>query len=291
VSPLAARSGPAWTARLVAVTFLWISRTLGSLLVACPLLFAIVSSGMVSGPEHDAPLFQRGALTLLELVRLGAPVLASAFRTSLVLCAVCAVLGLVPLAAALDLLESSEADSFARRLAYGVRVFPGFFALSGITLLAQAALVLASSLLGSALNTGLHGQDERLLSLAPVALFGLAFLACAWLGALQDVARCALVQHDLKSRAALLQALAIFREEPRAVLFGSYPSATGSAFAWLAAAWLMTKIDLASPVTRGIALAFVVHQLAIVFSISLRVRWLSAALTLSARPPRESARD
>ncbi|HTA89397.1 MAG TPA: hypothetical protein VK745_07475 [Polyangiaceae bacterium] len=287
---LGARSGSVWTARLVALTLLWISRTLGSLLVACPLLFAISGTGVVNGPEYDAPLFQRGALLLLELVRLGAPELGSALKSCLLLCALCAALGLVPLAAALDLLETREVDSFAARFAHGVRIFPSFLALSATTLLAQGALLLACSLLGGALSAGLHGQDERLLTLAPVALFGVGLLGCAWLGALLDVARGALIQHDLKSRAALLHALAILREEPWAVLFGSYPSSAGAIFSGLSAAWLLTRIDLSGPATRGIALAFAVHQLAIIISIALRVRWLSAALALSAPASLESAR-
>jgi hypothetical protein len=289
---LSARSGSPWTARLVALTLLWISRTLGSLLVACPLLFAITGTGVVNGPENDAPLFQRGALLSLELVRIGAPELGAALKSCLVLCAFCATLGLVPLAAALDLLETQEVDSFARRFAHGVRVFPGFLALSAITLLAQSALVLACSLLAGALGAGLHGQDERLLSLAPSALFGVGLLGCAWLGALLDVARGALIQHDLKSRAALLHALLILREDPLAVLFGSYPSSAGAVFSGLSAAWLLTRIDLSGPATRAIVLAFAVHQLAIIISIALRVRWLSTALALSVRAPPllESAR-
>jgi hypothetical protein len=289
---LGVRSGLPWTARLVAVTLLWISRTLGSLLVACPLLFAIIGTGVASGPEYDAPLFQRGALLSLELARLGAPELGSALKSSLVLCALCATLGLVPLAAALDLLETREVDSFAARFARGVRIFPSFLALSTTTLLAQSALVLACSLLAGALSAGLHGQDERLLTLAPSALFGVGLLGCAWLGALLDVARGALIQHELKSRAALLHALQVLREEPLAVLFGSYPSSAGAVFSALSAAWLLTKIDLSGPATRGVVLAFAVHQLAIIISIALRVRWLGTALALSVRAPAtlESAR-
>jgi len=279
-------------ARIVAIVLLWISRTLASLLVAIPLVFAIVSTGIASSTERDALLFRRGGLVLLELARAGAPALGSALKNSLVLGALCAVLGLIPLGAALDLLQSQETDAFPARFARAMRVFPGFLALSALTLLAQAALLLGASLLSSALNAALHGHDERLLTCSPFAVFGVALLGCAALGALLDVARGVRVQHELKARAALSEALVILRETPLAVLAGSYASTAGSVFAWLAAASVLSRIDLANPVTRGIALAFVVHQLAVLFSIGMRVRWLGTTLALSAvLPDRETRND
>jgi len=273
------------TARMVAVTLLWIARTLASLLVAGPLIFAIAGTGLVGTPERDAPLFRSGALVLLELVRIGAPLLGAALKVSLVLFALCAVLELVPLGTALDLLKSQHADAIGSHFARGFQLFPRFLGLSGVTLLGQAALILAASLLESGLGSALNGRDERLLSLLPVALFCVGLLCCAWLGAIQDVARGLVTQHDLGARAALFEALTILRDDPLAVLVGSYPSVAGSAFAWLAGAWVLSRIDLSNPATRGVALAFVVHQMAVLLSVALRVRWLDGALTLAARAP------
>jgi hypothetical protein len=274
---------------MVVVTLLWISRTLASLLVACQLIFAVTGSGLVSGPEHDTLLFQPGALGLLELIRAGAPLLVSALKTCALLGAACAVLGLVPLGAALELLQSQDADGVGPGFARGFDIFPRFLGLSTITLLAQAALLLATSLLATALSAGLHGRDERVQTLGPLAVFGVGLLYCAWLGAVQDVARSVVVRRDLGARSALFEALTILRKDPWAVLLGSYPSAAGSACAWLSAAWVVSKLDLSSATKRGIVLAFIVHQAAVLFSIALRVRWLGAALTLGARAP--SARD
>jgi hypothetical protein len=195
----------------------------------------------------------------------------------------------VPLGAALELLRSQRTEALGPPLTRGFRLFPRFLALSGITLLAQSALVLAASLLAAALGAALRGHDERVVTLAPLSVFALAALGCAWLGALLDVARAVLIQHDLPARGALLQALTILRESPRDVLFGCYPSVTGSAFFALCAAWLLTRIDLSRPTTRGIALAFLVHQAAVIGSLALRARWLDGALTLAARVP--SSRD
>jgi hypothetical protein len=271
------------TARVVAVTLLWIARTFASLVVACPLVFAVVSTGLVSSAERDAPLFRPGALLLLELVRTGAPLLGAALRVSLLLWALCAVLELAPLGAALDLLRCQHADAFGACFERGFRLFPRFLALSSLTLLGQAALILAASLLGTALSAALHGRDERLLSVLPIALFGVGLLCCAWLGAVLDVARCLVTRHDFGARKALFEALTILRDDPLAVLVGSYPSVAGSALAWLSSAWILGKIELANPATRGVALAFVVHQIAVLLSVALRVRWLDGALSLAAR--------
>jgi len=277
------------TARVVAITLLWITRTLVSLLVAYPLVFAITSTGLVSDPDRDAVLFRPGALLLLELLRTAAPALIAALKTSCLLWVLSAIIALLPLAAALDLLRSQRMEALGVQLTRGFRLCPRFLALSAITLLAQSALVLAASLLAAALGAALRGHDERLVTLAPLLVFVLAALGCAGLGALLDVARAALIQHELAARSALLQALTILRESPRDVLFGCYPSVTGSAFFALCAAWFITRIDLSQPTTRAIALAFVVHQTAVIASIALRARWLDGALTLAARVP--SSRD
>jgi hypothetical protein len=279
------------TARVVAITLLWIMRTVASLLVASPVVFAILGSGLTNGTERDALLFRPGSLVLLELVRTDSALLGSALKTALALFAVCALLGLVPLGAALELLHRQEVDAFSTRFARGVRLFPRFVGLSAIALLAQAAVLLAASLLGTALSSALHGRDERMLTLTPLGLFGVGLLVCAWLGALLDVARCIVVDRDLSARAALADALAVLRDDPLAILLGSYASFAGSVFAWLGSAWVLTKLDLTSPTTRGIALAFAVHQAAVMLGIALRVRWLDRALALGARTASASARD
>jgi hypothetical protein len=278
-------------ARIVAVTLLWIARTLSSLLVACPLVFAITATGLVNGPDRDAVLFRPGGLVLLELVRNGTSSLGAALKVSLLLGVCTAALGLIALGASLDLLRGQEPDPINARLLRGAELFPRFLGLSVSTLLGQAASLLAASLLAGASSSALHGRDERLLTVAPVLTFGLGLLCCAWLGAVQDVARSAVVQRDVGARAALFEAFTILRNDAPSVLFGSYPSVAGSAFAWLCAAWLVMKLELSGPSTRGIVLAFLVHQAAVLFSLALRVRWLSAAIALSARADGASARD
>jgi hypothetical protein len=288
-TPISLRSPS--VARIVAITLLWISRTLSGLLVACPLVFAITASGLVSGPDRDALFFRPGALSLLELLRIGTPSLGAALKVSLLLGACTATLGLVPLGAVLDLLHAQEPDSLGARFSRGTAVFPRFLALAAITFLGQAALLLAASLLEGGLSSALHGRDERLLTVVPILVFAVGLLCCAWLGAVQDVARAVVVQRDLGARAALIEALTILRTDAPSVLFGSYPSATGSAFAWLSAAWILMRLDLSGPSPRTIALAFLVHQAAVLFSLALRVRWLGGALALAAAAPNDSARD
>ena len=274
-----------WTSAAAGV-LLWISRTLLSLLISYPIVLAIQATSMTAGPDGDAVLFQPGSLLLLELLRLGAAWLASATQLALLLLGVSAIIELVPLALALDLL-STPGRPLHERWTRALRLFPKFLALGAITLLVQAALLLAASLLGAALKPALASTDERLRTLAPIALTGLGLLACTWFGSVLDVARATLVRHaasqtECGARTALARALVCLRLRPLRVLLGPYPSVAGSAFAFLAAAWVTTCFLPARPWGLALALGFFVHQLAMLFAIAWRVRWLSTALQLSA---------
>jgi hypothetical protein len=50
----------------------------------------------------------------------------------------------------------------------------------------------------------------------------------------------------------------------------------------LAAAWLLTRFAPQSSSSAALALGFGLHQLAALFAIACRVRWLGTALELSA---------
>jgi hypothetical protein len=276
-TPRAAR----WTASATTCVLLWISRTLFSLLVVFPILQAVKASGMVSGPEGDAVLFRPGSLLLLELLRVGAPAFGAALRTALLLSAIALIGQLLPLAVALDLL-SFESVPLSVRFQRALRLFPRFLGLGAIALLLQAALLLLSSLLSAALKSQLGGGDERLATLAPLALFALALVGCGSVGCGLDIARAALVREDCTWREALVLALTRVREEPLAVLAGGYPVATAGAFGYLCCLWLMAHLDLAHPVPLSLALSFAAHQAAVLFAVAWRVRWLRRALTLAA---------
>jgi hypothetical protein len=262
---------------------LWISRTLLALLASYPLLLAVRASMMTGGPEGDAVLFQPGSLLLLELLRVGAPWLAAATELSLMLLGVAAILELIPLAVALDLLAAPNRP-LRERAARALRLFPRFLVLSVLTLLVQAALLLAASLLGAALKPVLASADERLRSIAPLALMALGLVACGWFGGVLDIARATLVRRHVAeagARAALARTVDCLRRRPLRVLFGVYPSVAGSALAALAAIWFLARFVPMQATGRALALGFVAHQLAILFAIAWRVRWLGEALELS----------
>lgn len=266
---------------------LWISRTLLGLLVSYPLLLAIRGSGMTSGPDGDAVLFQPGSLLLLELLRIDAAGLTAAAHIALLLLGLSAIFELIPLGLALDLL-GRPGSSLLERLRRAIGLFPKFLALGAIALVVQAAFLLAASLLVAALKPLLAASDERLRSIAPIALFGLGLVACGWFGGVLDIARATLVQQSERdlpergARAALGQALFCLRKRPFDVLLGLYPSVAGSALGFLSSAWLLTRFVPASASSVAIALSFGAHQLAVLFAIGWRVRWLCAALELSA---------
>jgi hypothetical protein len=269
-----------------ASVLLWISRTLLSLLVVYPLLLAIRATGMVSGPEGDAVLFRPDSLLLLELLRVGLASLGSACKVLLLLAALGAIAELLPLAGALDLLCFAE-RRWSQRMARAIRHLPSFFGLSGLALLAQAAVLLGASLLAGALKAALAEADERLLSVAPVLLLGLGLLACAAVGSVLDVARAIVVERDIGARQALHWALSCLREQPFSVLLGGYSSLAGGALSYLCAAWFLARLDLSRASTVSVALAFAVHQLAVLCAIAWRVRWLGTALTLTGQAQTE----
>jgi hypothetical protein len=272
-----------WSNAAAASTLLWISRTLLGLWVSYPLVLAIRASSMSSGPDGDAVLFQPGSLLLLELLRLAAAPLSSALQLSLLLAGLSAILELVPLALALDLLWLPGRPLF-ERLTRALRVFPRFLALSAIALLAQAGLLLAASLLGALFKPVLSSADERLQSVLPIALLGLGLFLSGCFGGVLDIARATLVRRGLRecrARAALAQALLCLKKRPFGVLSGMYPSVAGGALAFLTAAWLLARQDPAATSNAAITLAFGAHQLAVLFAIAWRVRWLGLALELS----------
>lgn len=267
-----------------ACVLLWMSRTVLGLFASYPLLLAIRATSMTAGPEGDAVLFQPGSLMLLELLRLGGASLLSAGEFALVLLGVSAILELIPLAMALDLLAMPN-RALRERLARAIQVFPRFLGLGLITLLLQAALLLASNLLSAALKPAFASSDERLQSLLPIALMGLGLLGCGWVGAVLDIARATVVTRtfeEVGARAAFADAVNCLRQKPLRVSLGPYPSVAGSALALLAATWFLARSVAMPSASAALALAFGTHQAAILFSIAWRVRWLSAALELSA---------
>lgn len=271
--------------RVLAVTTLWISRTLSALVVACPLVLAIQATGIASGPARDAPLFRAGALVLIEALRVGAPALAAAVKVGAVLFGLSAVLGLVPLGTVLELLRERTALFFWEKVSRAMRVWPRFAGLGVIALLAVAALLLACSLLSGVLAASLHRVDERAETVAPFAVFGLGLLGSVVIAAVHDLARALVVSADLGVRQALLEALELFRARSKSLLLGVYPSASATVGAWLTAALVLTRLELTS--SRSVALAFVIHQTATVLALIFRVRFLELTLELA----EESARQ
>jgi hypothetical protein len=209
------------------------------------------------------------------------PWLTAALKSALLWLVLGAIVELAPLAYALDLLRGGERP-FAWRMLQSIRYLPRFFVLGAIALAAQVVLLLAASLLDAALKGALQAADERVQSCAPLALFALALLASLWVCGALDLARAAIVEHDLTSRPALMHALLLLKRDPLAVLSGSYASAAGASCAYLGAAWLVTKLDLSQPPASRIALCFAVHQLAVLCALAFRVRWLGRALAHSA---------
>ena len=264
-------------------------RVLASGLAVCPLLAAIRASGALSGPERDTALFKAGALLPLELVRKDASSLTGALEVSLLLLGVFCVLGLIPLASALNALAAE--GSLASNITEGVRAFPGFALLSGITWLTQAAVLLGASIAGSLVTAAMPRGDERWATLTPLVLLAIGGILASFCGAALDVARVTLLQRRHGVRNALLDAITQVREHPSAIAIGCYPSVAGSLFVLAASAWLVGELDVSRISAVRIALVVVVHQAAVLLSVALRVRWLTSARVLVLAGANEPASD
>lgn len=282
LEPASGQRADRWAASATASVLLWISRTVLGLLVVFPILQAIEASGLVSGPDADAVLFRPGSVLLLEMFRVGAPVFGVALRTALLLSALAALAQLLPLSMALDLLVF-EGTTLAARFRRAIGLFPRFLGLGAIASATQAGLLLLASLLSAALKSPLQSSDERLATGVPLALLVLALIGCGWVGCVLDLARASLVRAERTWKQALISALICLREDPLAVLAGGYPVAAASAFAYLCCIWWMTRLGLDQPSARSLVLSFMAHQVAVLFAVAWRVRWLRQALTLSAR--------
>ena len=280
-------SVPAWRAPLTAIGLLGSYRVLSSVLIAAPLLFALRASGAGAAPLGDAPLFEPGALVLSEVLRQNSAALFAACETACVIFGVCAVLGLIPLAAAIDALSEPGRPRLAERLTVGVRAFPGFLALSGIALLTQGALLLGASIVGSTLSAAFRNGDERWGTLAPIFSLIVGALGAGCCTAVLDLARVSLLQRNQGAREALLDALARVRDRGTELLLGYYPNLAGNLFAVAVAAWLVGRADLSRAAAGPLVLAFAAHQLAVFFGIGLRVRFLGLArdIALEGAPP------
>jgi hypothetical protein len=263
---------------------------MAALFVALPFAQAI-SAPLAAFPAGERLLFEPGGAHLIEVVRLHAIQIAASLRTSGWLLVGFGFVQLAPLGTLLGALSRTERPTVAELLADGVRHLPAFALLSGLTVLAQAVLLVGAGipavLLRSALQFRLGPVGADLTSASAVLA---VLLAVGLTGVVQDLARAALVATRQGFVGALTTALRTFA-------LGAVQ--IGSSWLWrwgvgvglvVGAAALSSALGPDKAGAGRLLATVLCQQMAIAGVVYLRASWLRAALTYVSSPsPRSPA--
>jgi hypothetical protein len=260
------------------VCAVWAVRLLFGWMLGAPLASALIAGGIDQFPSGDALLFEPGGVYLIEAFRTGLPQLVALTRTALPMAGVLAAFGLFPLSVLLVALAHDGRFQLRPFIGRAAAHLPELGLLFGSTLLAQA-VVLMGALIGWAsliepLRSGLPEPQADLLAVL-VLLVGL--LVAAGIGLVQDVARAAIVRHDLGTFEGVRLALNALARHPRPLLLARLITFTWGITAVTLAAVLVGLLRVEVSSGRAL-LALLLHQLTVLALVSLRAWWLAQAL-------------
>jgi hypothetical protein len=279
VTPLRASEIRVWS-RPGAVAGWWAFRLVAAWLLVTPLAdtLAAPTADLLRG---DAVLFDAGGAYLLEALRHAQAQLAAGTRRSLWTLLLVGAASLIPLCAVLVALSHRgrlHTGNFSQLTA---RHLPAFVMLAGLTLLAQAVVLLGIALVMAAIRDPLYrALTPRSADLGTLAIAAVGVALVVGLGLVQDLARASVVRHDVGGRTALTVALGTLRRRPLRTLLD-----------WLTPAVYTLPVVAAAAVITGwlhvdrsgmwrVGLVFLVHQFAAFGLIALRCWWLARALVL-----------
>ena len=263
-----------------AVAWWWALRLLAAWLLAAPVA-DILSAPTASLPRGDAVLFEPGGAYLLECLRHTQAQLAAGTRRTLWALLLLGTMNLIPLSAVLVALSHRGRLRPNEWSQLTARHVPAFLMLAGLTLFAQAVVLLGMTLVATTTRETLHhALGPRNADLTAIAAAAAGVALAAGLGVLQDLARAAAVRHEVGGRAALSIALDTVRQRPGRALVDwltpavyTLPVVTGAA---VVTSWLRVDRDG----SWRVALVFLVHQVAAFGLVALRSWWLARALVL-----------
>ncbi len=242
---------------------------------------SLVRATYGSAPRRDAPLWDAGGHALLDFLwhntRAVAPVISDA---ELVLI-VGAVVGLLPMAAAMFAMTHAPGRravaGFAACVSGALRAMPSLLLLLLVVSIAQAIAIAIGVIVGESIEawTG-AGLGESRAQRIGVAT-GLVFLAAASvIGVVHDLARAVVVRSGANWRRALALAARIFSRAPLPIWWS---------WAWRALLSLVPVLAVATVALRaggrgGLALwvLAVLHQAVAISRVALRASWLAKAL-------------
>jgi hypothetical protein len=245
--------------------------------VAAP--WSTLIHGTVAGyPRGDAELFDRGAVMLVEALRLagrGAPV---AMTSSSLVVLLAGAVGLLPFAALIAGLGREGRVRAPFLAARAVRPLGTLTLVWGTSFAAQAILAALVTLLGVKIIGALHlaGRGE---AIANVVLAFVALLALLPLGVARDLAAVSAVNDETRFYTSSARALRVLRVAFARTL-GAYLLRSLLALAILLAAFWIPSALHGSDAPPGVGIPFAIHQLASVIAVFLRASWLASAIRL-----------
>ncbi|HEX6274150.1 MAG TPA: hypothetical protein VFZ53_13975 [Polyangiaceae bacterium] len=268
-------------ARPLAVTLYFACHAAAAWLLALPTTAVVASTGLGRFPEGDRLLFEPGGLVLAEITRVLAPALPAHVASSLGAAVLLGGLLLVPHAALLVSLARAERETLAATFARAFSHLPALIALSGLAVLAQTTLMIATFSVARALRDAMSSATTRSADLAWLAAVSLGVIASLAVGIVRDLGRAAVVRDDLDSKAALFAGLSSFGRAPGRALSRWLVPALAS-FSLVAVGAVVTgMLDVSRPGAWRLALVTLTHQ-TVAFALCVcRAYWLRASLDLA----------
>lgn len=232
-------------------------------------------------PHGDASLWESGSFPLLALLAREANGVRAAAGAAAVALLLGATAGLIPLAALMlsigNVTSEGRGIGAARAIGGAVRLFRPLGILLIAVTLAQTLVVAAAILLGQLTEAWTHISFGEARAQQLGIAVGVALSSCALsLGVVHDLARAAVIRHDLKPVHALVTGCRTLRATPLVVHW---------AWTWRTLASTAPVVVVAG-IAEGIGgiggvpllVLATLHQAVIFVRVALRASWLATAL-------------
>ncbi len=264
----------------LAILWMWGFQSLLAMLAAWPLI-SFVSQTYGAHPRGDAPLWRGGAHALLDLLDYSAPTRGTLTPLPMLMFAVAAVLGLVPLALLLGQMtyatRSKRPARFVQLMPRALRAFTPMLVLFALTSVVELVVLGIGFAIGGGIASGMHASLGEARASQYGAIVELLFAAVvSVIGVWQDLARAAIFRFNVGAKQAARLAWNTLRRGPVMVYWS---------WAWRAVAMLALLIlgsvvaeKSKSTATGAILPLFALHQGIIVGRIAFRASWLAKAL-------------
>jgi hypothetical protein len=264
---------------LRAALVLYAYRVVASAIVAFPMAKTLTSFGATMHADGDRVLFEAGGYRLLEALRLGSTSVRAASQSGALVGAIAAVIGLVPLAAALAILADPERPrgEVAKR---AVDVFPVFLKLGAATVFVQVVLCGAAAAVAPTLSgfAGVMVNEQARDVAVSIALLPAAAVVVG-LGAWEDFARAAAIAGSHRAIDAARAGWAALVRHRAAALRVYFATAAAGCAAVGVSAVLVNVIDVSRPGALRVFGVAIAHQATLFAVAGLRAIWLRVGLS------------